>query len=303
MTAPVTNPLYQSDIPGLPAVRGKVRDVYDLGEQLLIVATDRLSAFDVVFPDPIPDKGAVLTRLSEWWFRRTRSLAPSHFVTADFDAFPERLQPYRDQLAGRSMLVQRCRPLRGEFVVRGYLDGSAYKAYEFNKHVSGIDLLAGLRQRSSFGAPIFTPTTKAEEGHDMPVDFSGLVNLVGEHEAATGREYSLALYTYAHNYLYGRGLILSDTKFEFGQTNDGRIILIDEALTPDSSRFWLKETYTPDSEKPISLDKQYVRDHVEKSGWNKQPPAPRLPAGVIAQTSERYRKAFEMITGEPFARA
>ncbi len=300
MTAPVLRPLYRSEIPGYPVHRGKVRDVYDLGDRLLIVATDRISAFDAVFPDPIPDKGAVLSRLSEWWFRRTEPLAPNHFITADFEEFPAGLEPYRDQLAGRSMLVKRTKPLRGEFVVRGYLDGSAWTSYQYNKHVCGIVLLAGLRKRACFGSPLFTPTTKADEGHDLPIDFAELSRLTGSEEARTGRSYTRALYTYAHNYLYDRGLILSDTKFEFGLTGDGTLLLIDEVLTPDSSRFWIKETYTPDSDRAVSLDKQYVRDYVEKSGWDKEPPAPELPEEVIQQTSARYRQAYEMITGEPF---
>ncbi len=303
MTAAAPEPLYRSDIPGLTVHRGKVRDVYELDGKLLIVATDRLSAFDVVFPDPIPEKGAVLTRLSEWWFRRTAPLVPNHFITADFEEFPEKLKPHRAQLEARSMLVRRARPLPGEFIVRGYLDGSAWTAYEFGKHICGIPLLAGLQRRSSFGTPLFTPTTKAQEGHDLPIDFAEFSHQVGRAEAAKGREYARALYIYAHNYLHDRGLVLSDTKFEFGMDEEGQLILIDEALTPDSSRFWLKESYTPDSGRAISLDKQYVRDHVEKEGWNKKPPAPRLPREVIEQTSERYRKAYEMITGEPFRRA
>lgn len=290
--------LYESHIPDFPVHRGKVRDVYDLGETLLVVATDRLSAFDVVFPDPIPLKGRILTQLSRWWFQRTHGLVPNHFITADFEQFPAALKPYRDQLEGRSMLVKKARPLKGEFVVRGYLDGSAYKSYEYNKLVSGIELLAGLRRRSSFGAPLFTPTTKAEKGHDEPLDYNDFCEVVGEKEANRGRDYTIALFTYAHNYLFNHGLILSDTKFEFGiDPSTEEVILIDEVLTPDSSRYWLKETYTPESERAVSLDKQYVRDFVESIGWEKEPPAPTLPPFVIRQTTERYLKAYEMITG------
>ncbi len=290
--------LHESRLPGMKCRRGKVRDVYDLGDKLLIVATDRLSAFDVVFQDPIPGKGQILSSLSEWWFRRTASLVPNHFLTANFQEFPQELQEFRDQLEGRSMLVRKAVPLKAEFIVRGYLDGSAYKQYEFNKIVSGIELLAGLQKRSPFGAPLFTPSTKADEGHDVNIDFTELARQIGEPNAARGRDHAIALYTYAHNYLYQRGLVLSDTKFEFGIDPDGEVILIDEILTPDSSRFWLKESYTPESEKAISLDKQYVRDFVESSGWDKTPPAPRLPEDVIRQTTERYQRAYEMITGE-----
>lgn len=289
--------VYETSIPGLPVHRGKVRDVYDLGDMLLVVATDRLSAFDVVFGDPIPQKGYVLTQLSKWWFAKTKGLVPNHFLTADFDQYPDTLKPYRDQLEGRSMLVRKAQPLKGEFVVRGYLDGSAYTQYEFNKVVCGIELLAGMRRRASFGHPLFTPTTKAVEGHDMPLDFGDFAHIVGRREAEIGRDHTIALYTYAHNYLYMHGLVLSDTKFEFGKLPDGEIILIDEVLTPDSSRFWLQETYVPESRKAVSLDKQFVRDYVEQIGWNKQAPAPPLPAHVIEQTTERYLKAYQMITG------
>lgn len=290
--------LYESSIPGLPMHRGKVRDVYDLGETLLIVSTDRLSAFDVVFPDPIPLKGVVLNRLSVWWFNRTTALVPNHMITAEVDEFPALLKPYRAQLVNRSMIVKKTKPIAGEFVIRGYLDGSAWTSYQYNKQVCGIELLAGLQRRSCFGAPLFTPTTKAEEGHDMPIDFAELVRHVGRREAETGRDYSNALYTYAHNFLHGHDVILSDTKFEFGLLPDGTIILIDEALTPDSSRFWQKDTYNPDSKSPKSFDKQYVRDYVEFINWSKEPPAPQLPAEVIQQTTERYLQAYRIVTGK-----
>jgi phosphoribosylaminoimidazole-succinocarboxamide synthase len=290
-------PLYRSEIPGLPVHRGKVRDVYDLGSQLLIVATDRLSAFDVVFPNPIPGKGRILTALSTWWFHRTQALVPNHFITSNFEEFPSLLLPYRDQLEGRSMIVKKATPLKGEFVVRGYLDGSSYNSYMESKQVCGIEMLAGLRRRSSFGIPVFTPTT-AEEGHDLPIDFESLVEIVGREHAKKGRNYTIQLFTYAHNYVYTHGLILSDTKFEFGIDEHGDLILIDEVLTPDSSRYWLKETYTPESNKAISLDKQFVRDYVEQIGWGKEPPAPKLPQEVIEQTVARYRQAFEMVTGK-----
>lgn len=293
-------PLYESEIPGFPVHRGKVRDVYDLGDRLLIVATDRLSAFDVIFPDPIPLKGTLLTQISIWWFDQTRELVPNHFLTATFDEYPPELQPYRSQLDGRSMIVKKAKPLKGEFIVRGYLDGSAWKSYEKERMVCGIPLLEGLQQRSPFGTPLFTPSTKAEEGHDINVDFEGLCQDVERPLAEKAREYATAIYTFAHNKLFNQGLILSDTKMEFGVDSEGELILIDEVLTPDSSRFWLKETYTPQCEKPISLDKQYVRDYVEACHWDKMPPAPVLPQEVIQQTTDRYRQAVQMVTGKEF---
>lgn len=293
--------VYETKLPGLPMMRGKVRDVYDLGDRLLLVATDRLSAFDVVFPDPIPMKGIVLTQISLWWFAQTEGIVSNHLITANVDEYPAELGQHADVLRGRSMLVRKTKPLRGEFIVRGYLDGSAARQYEKDGTVCGIELLAGLKRRNGFGLPIFTPSTKAEEGHDINVSFDALASEVGRDQAEKGRAFALALYTYAHNRLLGRGLVLSDTKFEFGETESGEIILIDEALTPDSSRFWLRETYTSESEKPISLDKQYVRDYVEQIGWEKKPPAPKLPADVIEQTTQRYLKAYEMVTGNPLS--
>ncbi len=290
-------PLYETEIPNLPLYRGKVRDVYDLGKELLIVATDRVSAFDVVFPDPIPLKGFVLTQISLWWFAETGGIVKNHLITADIDKYPENLKPYRDQLNGRSMIVRKTTPLKGEFVVRGYLDGSGWKTYQASKAICGVKLMNGLQQRSRLGVPIFTPTTKADEGHDLPVTIDELGKIVGEEQAARGRDIATELYLFAHNRLFNHGLILSDTKFEFGIDENEELILIDEILTPDSSRFWLKETYTPDSERPVSLDKQYIRDHVDSTGWKKEPPAPKLPAEVIKNTTERYLKAYEMITG------
>ena len=294
----MANGLSQSTVTGFPVYRGKVRDVYDLGEHLLIVATDRLSAFDVVFGDPIPGKGTILTQLSLWWFARTGGITANHLVSADTADYPAALAPWRGELEGRSMLGRKLRALRGEFVVRGYLDGSAWKDYQARGEVSGVALLKGLQRRSCFGAPIFTPSTKAEEGHDEPISFDGLAKIVGSEEAAEARRRSVALYAFAHNQVFDKGLILSDTKFEFGMSESGEMVLIDEILTPDSSRYWLRDSYTPESENPVSLDKQYVRDYVEQLGWNKTAPAPRLPAEVIAQTQQRYLQAYEMVTGE-----
>jgi phosphoribosylaminoimidazole-succinocarboxamide synthase len=297
----MTDTLYRSEIPGYPVHHGKVRDVYDLGETLLIVASDRLSAFDVVFQDPIPLKGRVLTQLSKWWFERTQRLVPNHVLTTEFEDFPAALKPYRDQLQGRSMIVKKAKPLKAEFVVRGYLDGSAWTSYKDARHICGLDMLDGLKRRDCFGYPLFTPTTKAEEGHDRPIDFAELICIIPPEHAAQGREFSIALYTYAHNLVFDRGLILSDTKFEFGIDDKGQMIVIDEVLTPDSSRYWMKETYAPASEKAVSLDKQYVRDYVESIGWSKTPPAPRLPGDVIEQTTQRYLKAYQIVTGSPLS--
>jgi phosphoribosylaminoimidazole-succinocarboxamide synthase len=295
-------PLYRSEIPGYPVYRGKVRDVYDLGTELLIVATDRLSAFDVVFPDPIPDKGIILTQLSLWWFERTRHLTPNHVVATDVADFPAALAPWRNQLRGRAMIGRKTTPLKAEFIVRGYLDGSAWKDYQAHGSVCGIRLLAGLRRRSPFGAPLFTPTTKADAGHDEPISPQELANQLGRDVVEQAARVATALYTEAHNRVLDRGLVLSDTKFEFGLTPAGELILIDEILTPDSSRYWIRESYTTDPEaEPISLDKQYLRDHVERIGWSKTPPAPSLPPEVIAQTRARYLQAYAMVTGTELA--
>lgn len=289
--------LYESSVEGFPRHRGKVRDVYDLGETMLIVATDRLSAFDVVFPDIIPGKGRLLTALSRWWFERTEHIVAHHLLSTEPADYPAAVRPWAGELEGRSMLVRKAAPLRAEFIVRGYLDGSAWQAYRREGRICGIDLLAGLRRRSCFGVPLFTPTTKAEQGHDEPIDFRALEGIVGAENAAACRDYSTALYTFAHNLVREKGLVLSDTKFEFGIGADGKLLLIDEALTPDSSRYWIAGSYTPEGSAPKSLDKQFVRDHVEEIRWDKRPPAPRLPAEIINQTLTRYREAYETVTG------
>lgn len=290
--------LMKSNLEGFPCHRGKVRDVYDLGETLLIVATDRLSAFDIVFPDPIPKKGEVLTRLSVWWFHRTKDFVPNHLISCDVDDYPNEVKRWRSELEGRSMLVRKTTPLAAEFIVRGYLDGSAWRSYQENGTVCGVKLDQGLPRRTRFDKPILTPTTKEDVGHDAPISFSELEQLVGARQARVCHDFSIALYEHAHDHVQPRGLVLSDTKFEYGQTPDGEIILIDEALTPDSSRYWLGDTYYPESDGPISLDKQYIRNYVEALGWDKTPPAPRLPPEVIEQTMTRYKKAFERVTGE-----
>ncbi|MCD6385516.1 phosphoribosylaminoimidazolesuccinocarboxamide synthase [Candidatus Sumerlaeota bacterium] len=288
--------IYSTNLENIPlAGRGKVRDMYDLGDTLLIVATDRLSAFDVVFPTPIPWKGIVLTQLSLFWFNKTEQIVKNHLITGEVAEYPQELSPYKDMLRGRSMLVRKARPLEVECVVRGYLDGSAWREYRSTGRVCGIKLPEGLRQRDKLTEPLFTPATKATSGHDENITHSQAAEILGDETFEQVKTISIAIYKFAHNYLEERGLILSDTKFEFGIAGD-ELILIDECLTPDSSRFWQKEGYHPGGES-ISLDKQYVRDYVEEIGWDKSPPAPALPEDVIAQTTERYLTAYKIITG------
>jgi phosphoribosylaminoimidazole-succinocarboxamide synthase len=287
--------LTQSQIAGLPLVhRGKVRETYEVDDDhLLLVATDRLSAFDVVFDQPIPDKGRVLTRLSTYWFGLLAGLGPTHFVTDDLDRLPEAART--DALAGRTMLVLRARRVDAECVVRGYLAGSGWTEYQRNGMVCGHPLPAGLHEADRLPQPIFTPSTKAEVGHDENITREQLAELVGVDLARQLEERSLALYAAGVARAEAVGLILADTKFEFGWI-DGQLALIDEVLTPDSSRFWDAEQYAPGSSPP-SFDKQYVRDFVAASGWNKEPPAPALPDAVIAGTRDRYVTAFERLSG------
>jgi phosphoribosylaminoimidazole-succinocarboxamide synthase len=274
--------------------RGKVRDIYELDDQLLFVATDRLSAFDVVLPTPIPDKGRVLTQLSLFWFERLRDVVPHHVITAE--DFPEVLRPHRKILHGRSMLVRRTEPIRIECVVRGYLSGSGWKEYRQSSTICGIPLPPGLRESARLPEPIFTPATKAETGHDENISFDEMAARIGKRLAEQLREISLELYRRAAAYAEPRGILIADTKFEFGLL-DGQIIWIDEALTPDSSRFWPADQYAPGKPQP-SFDKQYVRDYLEQVGWNKQPPAPELPPDVVAQTRAKYREAYRLLTGK-----
>jgi phosphoribosylaminoimidazole-succinocarboxamide synthase len=268
--------------------RGKVRDVYDLGDHLLMVATDRISAFDCIMPEGIPDKGRILTQVANFWFGATRDILPNHLVAADVDAFPAALQPFREELRGRAILVRKTRPLPVECVVRGYLAGSGLKEYQKSGTVCGIPLPAGLRNADELPEPIFTPSTKAEVGHDENIDFAAMAGLVGAELAARVRELCLALYRRGRDLARERGILLADTKFEFGLKEDGGIILIDEVLTPDSSRYWLADSWRPGANPP-SLDKQFLRDYLEAlPGWNKQPPAPHLPAEIIQGVRERY---------------
>ena len=273
--------------------RGKVRDIYEVGEQLLIVATDRLSAFDVVLPTPIPDKGKVLTQLSLYWFAKLAGLVPNHIISAK--DFSGELAPYADALAGRAMLVRKTEPAPIECVVRGYISGSGWKDYQKTGAICGIALPAGLRESDRLPEPIFTPSTKATTGHDENISFDETVATVGRSLAEKLRDASLAIYRSAVEHAASRGIIIADTKFEFGLIGD-ELIWIDEALTPDSSRFWPANEYVPGRTQP-SFDKQYVRDYLEKIGWNKQAPGPALPADVVAATQGKYREAYQRITG------
>jgi phosphoribosylaminoimidazole-succinocarboxamide synthase len=277
--------------------RGKVRDVYDLGDRLLIVATDRISAFDVVLPTGIPQKGVILTQLSLFWFRLLEDVIPNHVLSADVAEYPDPLPRYREQLEGRSMLVKKTDPLPAECVVRGYLAGSGWKDYCATGTVCGVRLPKGLRESDRLDPPIFTPSTKSERGHDENITFQTLAGLVSEARAAELRDVSLAIYTRARAYAESRGILLADTKFEFGSIGE-RLIWIDEALTPDSSRFWPQSTYEPGRAQP-SFDKQYVRDYLETLGWDKQAPGPPLPGDVVVRTVEKYRDAYDRITGIP----
>jgi phosphoribosylaminoimidazole-succinocarboxamide synthase len=273
--------------------RGKVRDIYDLGNRLLIVATDRLSAFDVVLPTPIPEKGRVLTQLSVFWFEKLHNIVPHHLLTTT--DFTGELAPHAEVLRGRAMLVRKTEPLPIECVVRGYLSGSGWKEYKAGGRVCGIPLPAGLRESDKLPQPIFTPATKAQTGHDENIAFEQAAERVGDGVALRLREVSLEIYRQAAAYAAARGIIIADTKFEFGLAGDD-LVWIDEALTPDSSRFWPADQYEPGKGQP-SFDKQYVRDYLERIGWSKQPPAPALPADVVAATSEKYREAYRRLTG------
>ncbi len=278
--------LLSTDLPFPTFRRGKVRDVYDLGKQLLIVATDRISAFDCVMPEGIPDKGRLLTAVADYWFEATEDLVPNHFRGKR--SWPPALEPYREALAGRAVIVEKTRPLPVECVVRGYLAGSGWKEYQTDGTVCGIALPKGLRLADRLPEPIFTPATKAEEGHDENISFEQMADIVGASLATKLRDLSQALYRRGAELAATRGILLADTKFEFGLSDDGELILIDEALTPDSSRYWLADSWAP-GKNPPSLDKQFLRDYLETlDGWDKQPPAPHLPAEVIEGIRARY---------------
>jgi phosphoribosylaminoimidazole-succinocarboxamide synthase len=280
--------------------RGKVRDVYDLGDRLLIVATDRLSAFDVVLPTGIPGKGKLLTQISLFWFRLLADVAPNHVIASDVADYGPQLQRYRDQLQGRSMIVTKTQVAPVECVVRGYLAGSGWKDYQRTGAVCGIALPGGLKESQRLDEPLFTPSTKAEQGeHDENIDFPTVERILGRQRAAELRDASLEIYRRARSYAEARGILLADTKFEFG-VKDGGLVWIDEALTPDSSRFWPADGYAPGRSQP-SFDKQYVRDYLETLAWDKRPPGPILPPEIVARTREKYREACVRLTQGPVA--
>jgi len=301
ITQPTVNTVLETTLPGLkPFIKGKVRDVYDLDAHLLIVATDRISAFDRILPTGIPHKGAVLNQISAFWFRFMREVCPSHMVSIDADAIQEALRSQGGEapdevVRGRSMLVNKAEALPVEFVVRGYLEGSGWKEYQRDGRVCGITLPAGLKQGSQLPEPIFTPATKATTGHDINITAEEMRGIIDPEVADRAVAYSLEVYGRASDYARERGIIIADTKFEFG-VRDGRVVMIDECLTPDSSRFWDAERWQPGGPQP-SYDKQYVRDYLNGIGWDHEPPAPALPAEVAERTSELYREIFTRLTG------
>jgi phosphoribosylaminoimidazole-succinocarboxamide synthase len=289
--------LLQIELPGLRKLKsGKVREIFDLDDALLFVATDRISAFDCIMPNGIPRKGEVLTQISYFWFNQTSAFQPNHLRSRPNEALPARLQPYAAQLARRSMIVKKAQPLAIECVVRGYLAGSGWKEYREQQTVCGINLPPGLKESSELPAPIFTPATKAESGHDENISFEQAAQIVGADIAEQARAASLKIYRFAREYALKRGIIIADTKFEFGLL-DGKLILIDEVLTPDSSRFWPADQYKPGQSQP-SFDKQFVRDYLETLAWKKTPPAPTLPPEVVAKTQAKYLEAYERLTGQ-----
>lgn len=287
----------QTDFPGLNLItRGKVRDIYDLGETLLLVTSDRISAFDVIMNEPIPDKGFVLTQISAFWFRQMEDIVKNHIISTDVEDFPAACQPYAEVLKGRSMLVKKAKPLPVECIVRGYVSGSGWKDYKATGSISGIQLPAGLKESDRLAEPIFTPSTKAELGeHDETISFEKMVELCGRELAEKARDYTIKIYCRARDLADAKGIIIADTKFEFG-VYGGELIIIDECMTPDSSRFWLKDQYQPGGAQP-SFDKQFLRDYLETLDWGKTAPAPALPAHILEKTAEKYREALFRITG------
>jgi len=287
-----------TDLPLEIINKGKVRDIYEINNNLLLVVTDRISAFDYVLPNPIPSKGVCLTQLSKFWFDYTKDIVPNHMIFTELDDFPEILQDYREQLEYRSMIVKKTKVIPIECIVRGYISGSAWKSYKKDGTVCGIKMSSGLQESEQFSEPLFTPSTKADTGHDINISFEKMVELVGNDVSEQLKDYSLKLYSTAAEYARKRGIIIADTKFEFGVIND-EIILIDEALTPDSSRFWPVEKYESGKSQP-SFDKQFVRDYLNTTSWDKNSSPPQLPEEVIAETQRKYQEAYEKITGEKF---
>jgi phosphoribosylaminoimidazole-succinocarboxamide synthase len=296
MTNPLNETVLQLELPGIKKLKsGKVREVFDLGDRLLFVASDRISAFDVIMPNGIPRKGEVLTQISYFWFAQTESFQPNHLLSRADDPLPKNLQPFAGKIARRSMIVKKAKPLAIECVVRGYLAGSGWKEYQKSQTVCGIKLPHGLKESSELPEPIFTPATKAETGHDENISFAEAAKITGGEIAEQARAASLKIYNSARDYARKRGIIIADTKFEFGLF-DGKLILIDEVLTPDSSRFWPADKYQPGRGQP-SFDKQFVRDYLETLDWDKTPPGPTLPPDVVAKTSATYLEAYERLTG------
>ena len=296
-SVPLASPLIETRIAGLPPNRqGKVRDIYDAGDALLLIATDRISAFDYVLGSGIPDKGKVLTQLSRFWFDQTRHIVRNHLLTMDVSEYPEPFRASAGTLSGRSMLVTKTNPVPVECVARGYLSGSGWKDYQATGAVCGVALPAGLRESDRLPEPIFTPATKATSGHDINISEAEAGRLIGDGLVARLRELTMALYAFGTAHADSRGIILADTKFEFGLMPDGDILLIDEVMTPDSSRYWPRDQYEP-GRAQASFDKQFVRDYLEQIHWNKQPPVPALPDGVIERTREKYLEAFRRLAG------
>ena len=290
-------PLLQTDVPGLELkCRGKVRDVYDCGDALIIVATDRISAFDHVLGSGIPDKGRVLTQLSAFWFDKTTHIVPNHVIAIDVDRYPRQAAAHRHLLAGRSMLVRKTAPLPIECVARGYLSGSGWKDYQATGAVCGVQLPPGLVESDRLPRPIFTPATKASTGHDINIPEAEAAATIGDDLLSQVKQLTMRLYEFGVQHAAAAGIILADTKFEFGVTDSGELLLIDEAMTPDSSRYWPADSYAPGGPQ-ASFDKQCVRDYLEAIHWNKQPPVPSLPADVVARTREKYLEAFRRLTG------
>jgi phosphoribosylaminoimidazole-succinocarboxamide synthase len=293
----MNEPVLKLDLPGIKKVRsGKVREVFDLGESFLLVASDRISAFDVIMPNGIPRKGEVLTQISHFWFEKFSKLVPNHLLAGANDPLPKNLQPYSALLARRSMIVKKAKPLAIECIVRGYLSGSGWKEYKKSQTVCGSKLPAGLTESAELPEAIFTPSTKAEAGHDENISFEEACKIAGKDVATAARDLSLIIYRAGRDYARQRGIIIADTKFEFGH-HDGKLILIDEVLTPDSSRFWPADQYAPGKGQP-SFDKQFVRDYLETLTWDKTPPGPKLPDDVVAKTSAKYLEAYEKLTGK-----
>jgi phosphoribosylaminoimidazole-succinocarboxamide synthase len=288
----------ETDLPLKIFKKGKVRDVYGIDDKLLLIVTDRISAFDFVLHEPIPNKGICLTQISKFWFEYFKDIIPNHLISADISDFPEKLKIYPELLKGRSMLVKKAKVFPVECIVRGYISGSAWKSYQKDRTVCGIKLLEGLKESEKFDEPLFTPSTKADTGHDINISFEKMKEIIGEKDAEKIKALSLKIYNKGTRYALDKGIIIADTKFEFGKIGD-KIILVDEVLTPDSSRFWLADQYEPGKSQP-SFDKQYVRDYLSSTGWDKNSSPPNLPEDVIKETQNKYQEAYERITGKKF---